>query len=60
MMQNSLTTKIEWDQMAYFKEKIKILPVKSEEEIDYEKTEASCIVECHDVAVLCAGDGFPY
>lgn len=46
--------------MAYFKEKIKILPVKSEEEIDYEKTEASCIVECHDVAVLCAGDGFPY
>ena len=33
---------------------------ESEEEIDYEETEASCIVKCHDVAVVCTGDGFPY
>ena len=32
---------------------------ESEEEIDYEETEASCVVKCHDVAVLCTGDGFP-
>ena len=28
--------------------------------IDYEETEASCIVKCHDVVVVCTGDGFPY
>ena len=33
---------------------------ESEEEINYEETEASCIVKCHDVAVVCTGDGFPY
>ena len=29
---------------------------ESEKEIDYEETEASCIVKCHDVAVVCTGD----
>ena len=33
---------------------------ESEEEINYAETEASCIVKCHDVAVVCTGDGFPY
>ena len=33
---------------------------ESKEEIDYEETEASYIVKCHDVAVACTGDGFPY
>ena len=31
---------------------------KSEEEINYKETEASCIVKCHDVAIVCTGDGF--
>ena len=31
-----------------------------EEEIDYKETEASCNVKCHDVAIVCTGDGFPY
>ena len=33
---------------------------ESEEKIDYEETEASCIVKCHDVAIVCTGDGFQY
>ena len=33
---------------------------ESEKEIDYEETEATCIVKCHDVAVVCTRDGFPY
>ena len=33
---------------------------ESEEEIDYEQTEASCIVKCHDVAAVCTQDGFSY
>ena len=33
---------------------------ESEEEIDYKETEASCIAKCHDVAVVCTGDGFSY
>ena len=33
---------------------------ESEKEIEDKETEASCIVKCHDVAVVCAGDGFLY
>ena len=33
---------------------------ESEEEIDYEETEISRIAKCHDVAVVCTGDGFSY
>ena len=33
---------------------------ESEEEIDYEETEASCIAKCHDVAIVGIGDGFSY
>ena len=33
---------------------------ESGEEIDYEETETSCIAKCHDVAVVCTGDGFRY
>ena len=33
---------------------------ESEKEIDYKQTEASCIVKCHDVAVLCTRNGFPH
>ena len=33
---------------------------ESEEQIDYEETEAQCIVKCHDVAVVCREDGFSY
>lgn len=33
---------------------------ESEDEIQYEETEASCIVKCSDVAVIRTGDKFPY
>ena len=33
---------------------------ESEEKIDYEESEAPCIVKCHDVAVVCTGDGCLY
>ena len=33
---------------------------ESEEEIEFEETEVSYIVKCHDVTVVCTGDGFPY
>ena len=33
---------------------------ESEEEIDHELAEASCIVKSHEVAIVCTGDGLPY
>ena len=33
---------------------------ESEEQIHYKTTEASCVVKCHDVTIVCAEDRFPY
>ena len=38
---------------------MKILPGKVKERLIMQK-QTSCIVKCHDVVLICTGNGFPY